>query len=62
MMEQILPESNAIIDKFKRIGVSVTNAFETQSLLQLKNDYCAKGRCLECAVGLEILKRNPIKV
>ena len=62
MMGQISPESNAIIDKFKRIGVSVTNAFETQSLLQLKNDYCAKGRCLECAVGLEILKRNPIKV
>ena len=62
MMGQISPESNAIIDKFKCIGVSVTNAFETQSLLQLKNDYCAKGRCLECAVGLEILKRNPIKV
>lgn len=61
-MEQISPESNAVIDKFKRIGVPIANAFESQSLLQLKNDYCAKGRCLECAVGLLILKTNPIKV
>lgn len=62
LLEQVGPESNAIIDKFANFGIIAQNAFETQSLLQLKNEYCAKGRCLQCAVGMELLKSNPIKV
>ena len=62
LMEQISPESNAIIDKFSAFGIASSNAFQTQSLLQLRNDYCAKSRCMECAVGVELLKTNPIKV
>ncbi|WP_310555897.1 DUF2851 family protein [Flavobacterium sp.] len=55
-LEQIAPEKNAVIDKFKSIGIASKNAFETQSLLQLKNEYCSKSKCLQCAVGLELLK------
>jgi hypothetical protein len=62
LTEQISPESNAIIDKFNSFGIATASAFETQSLLQLKNDYCNRGRCMECAVGVELLKSNPIKV
>jgi hypothetical protein len=62
LTEQISPESNAIIDKFNSFGIATTSAFETQSLLQLKNDYCNRSRCMECAVGVELLKSNPIKV
>ena len=53
---KIAPEKNAIIDKFKTIGITSKNVFETQSLLQLKNEYCNKSKCLQCAVGLELLK------
>jgi hypothetical protein len=49
-------ESNTAIDKFSAFGISSKNAFESQSLLQLKNEYCNQSRCLECAVGLELLK------
>ncbi|HMK06405.1 MAG TPA: DUF2851 family protein [Flavobacterium sp.] len=62
LLEAIAPESNAIIDKFNAFGMAAVNAYETQSLLQLKNDYCAKSRCVECAIGIELLKSNPIKV
>jgi Protein of unknown function (DUF2851) len=55
-LEQISPEKNVIIDKFKSIGIASKNAFETQSLLQLKNEYCNKSRCLQCAIGIELLK------
>lgn len=55
-LEQISPEKNVIIDKFKSIGIAAKNAFETQSLLQLKNEYCSKSKCLQCSVGLELLK------
>ncbi len=58
LVEQISAEKNAIIDKFKSIGITSKNAFETQSLLQLKNEYCNKSKCLECSVGLELLKSN----
>ena len=56
LLEQLDSEKNAIIDKYKTIGVSSKNAFESQSLLQLKNEYCNKSKCLQCSVGLELLK------
>ena len=56
LLNQVQPESNAIIDKFTSFGLKAKNAFETQALLQLKNEYCNKSRCLECAIGMELLK------
>jgi hypothetical protein len=52
----IAAEKNAVIDKFASFGLPAESAFETQSLLQLKNEYCTRGRCLECAIGIELLK------
>lgn len=57
VMQSLDPEKNAIVDKFKSIGISVKNAFEAQTLLQLKAEYCNKSRCLECAIGSELLKQ-----
>lgn len=57
MLQAIKPEKNAIIDKFSQFNIEVKSAFDTQSLLQLKNEYCANKRCLQCAVGLELLKK-----
>ncbi len=55
-LSQIAPEKNAIIDKFQIFGIKSSNAFESQSLLQLKNEYCNKSRCLDCAIGIELIK------
>lgn len=57
MLKNISPEKNAIIDKFKFFKAEAYSAYDTQSLLQLKNEYCANKRCLQCAVGLELLKK-----
>ncbi|HLA55231.1 MAG TPA: DUF2851 family protein [Flavobacterium sp.] len=56
MMASLPAEKNTIIEKFGSFGVKSKTAFETQSLLQLKNDYCNKSRCLECAIGAELMK------
>ena len=56
LLNQVKPEANAIIDKFSSFGLKAQNAFETQALLQLKNEYCNKNRCLECSIGMELLK------
>lgn len=57
-MNEVTPEKNAIIDKFKSFGISTKNAFETQTLLELKNEYCNNKSCLKCVVGMDLLKNN----
>ncbi|WP_445719834.1 DUF2851 family protein [Flavobacterium sp.] len=57
LMKSIHSEKNSIIDKFATIGVHSKNAFDSQSLLQLKKEYCDVKKCLECAVGLYLLKK-----
>lgn len=57
LMETIAPENNIIIEKFSNFGVDAKSAFESQSLLQLKNDYCNHSKCLQCAIGIQLLKQ-----
>ena len=56
LLESCKPESNSIIEGWKELNIKPANAFESQCLLQLKNEYCDKFRCLECAVGHSILR------
>ncbi|WP_173856999.1 DUF2851 family protein [Flavobacterium sp. 7E] len=56
LMHEVAPEKNAIIDKFSSFGIKSNSAFDSQSLLQLKNEYCAKSKCLDCAIGTYLLK------
>ena len=58
LLNEVSPEKNAVIDKFNFFGIETKSAFETQSLLQLKNEYCNKSKCLKCAVGIELLKKK----
>ncbi|HBD25504.1 DUF2851 family protein [Flavobacterium sp.] len=50
-------EKNVIIEKFNTFGIASKNAYESQSLLQLKKNYCDLKKCLDCAVGHSILKK-----
>lgn len=56
IMESMNPEQNAILEKFKGAGITAENAFQGQSLLQLKKEYCDKGRCLSCSIGTSLLR------
>ncbi|CAM3607750.1 DUF2851 family protein [Flavobacterium chungbukense] len=57
-MNEVAPEKNAIIDKFISFGIKSKNAFESQTLLELKNEYCNNKSCLKCAIGIDLLKNN----
>lgn len=56
LLREIAAEKNIIIEKFSNFGIKAKNALETQSLLQLKNEYCNHSKCLQCAVGIQLLK------
>ncbi|HMU47503.1 MAG TPA: DUF2851 family protein [Chitinophagaceae bacterium] len=55
-LEQTESESNSITKGFQKLGVENATAFDSQALIELKNEYCNKKRCLECGVGNMILK------
>lgn len=57
-VNEVASEKNAIIDKFNSFGINSKTAFESQTLLELKNEYCERKACLKCAIGLELLKNN----
>lgn len=57
-INEVASEKNAIIDKFNSFGIQSKSAFESQTLLELKNEYCNQKACLKCAFGLELLKNN----
>lgn len=49
-------EKNIIVDKFAALGVKANSSFESQALLQMKNNYCNQKKCLNCSIGIKILK------
>ncbi|RAJ13384.1 DUF2851 family protein [Olleya aquimaris] len=58
LMEQLKPEKNSIVDKFKTLKVDAKSALQSQAIIQLKNNYCDNNQCLKCAVGNTILTTN----
>jgi hypothetical protein len=57
LLKEVSPEKMLLL-----ISLILSNcfksAFDSQSLIQLKNEYCNKSKCLECRVGIELLKNS----
>ncbi len=58
-LEKLPPEKNSITRNWENLGVEARSAFETQALLQLKNNYCEKKKCLNCQIGNKLVKIIP---
>jgi hypothetical protein len=56
LLEYLPNENNKIVEDFSNLGVKIKTAFESQALLELKNNYCNYKKCLHCGVGNKILK------
>lgn len=55
LMYQLNPEKNTITSGFKKL-FKAENALQTQSLLQLKPNYCDVNKCLSCDIGIALLR------
>lgn len=51
----IKPEENMIIREWREVGVEADSALYTQALIELKNNYCKRRRCVECRVGSKLI-------
>lgn len=55
MMSEIKKEENSIIANFGKLGTSIKSAKDSQTFLQLYNNYCSKDKCLDCAIGASLM-------
>ena len=56
--QQIQPEKNHITTLFNQLKVPTENALDSQAIIHLKQFYCDKKLCLQCAIGHQILKHE----
>ncbi|MDB5206962.1 MAG: hypothetical protein JWR72_2037 [Flavisolibacter sp.] len=55
-LESLSAESNLITKEFLNLGVKMETAFDSQALIELKNEYCSPRKCLDCSVGNYLLR------
>ena len=56
LLQSLKPENNKVIREWKGLGMTVKDAAQSQSLLQLFNQYCTAKDCLNCAVGNRLVR------
>lgn len=57
MLNDLTPENNKIIRLWKEYDLSISSSYESQAMIQLHNNYCSQKKCLNCNVGLKVLKQ-----
>ena len=62
LIREIPSERNRIITNFTQFGIPAKNALASQGLLELKAEYCNKNRCLDCAIGANLLRKSSTKL
>ena len=58
LIRQIKIEENSIVSNFKDLTKIENTALNSQAFLQLKQQYCDKNKCLQCAVGNSLIVKN----
>jgi hypothetical protein len=57
-LEDINAEENIIMQEWKTAGIDAESAFYSQALIQLRNEYCKRRRCLDCRIGSELIRKG----
>ena len=58
LLESTPPEHNFITRSWAKAGIRAENAGDSQSLIQLRRNYCDRKDCLRCRFGCEYLKHH----
>ena len=57
LLLDIPAENNTVTRFWKQTGITARSAFDSQALLELKNEACSRKNCLFCAIGKNVLSR-----
>ncbi|WP_134091868.1 DUF2851 family protein [Olivibacter sp. XZL3] len=58
LLDELTAEKNSTTNQFSELGLDVKTAADSQALLQLKQNYCDRYKCLDCGIGLQVFKQN----
>ncbi len=56
-LEALPAEKNHITDIWEGLELKIKTAFDSQASIELYNHFCMQKKCLQCNVGIEILKK-----
>jgi Protein of unknown function (DUF2851) len=56
LLEQLPAEDNRITRLWDSIGLSVKTAFDSQASIELYNNFCTPKRCLNCQIGIALVR------
>ncbi len=56
MLEAIPAETNRVIRGFAELGIRAETASQSQALLELKGNFCDSKKCLQCRIGLDLIR------
>ncbi|MFY0628324.1 MAG: DUF2851 family protein [Reichenbachiella sp.] len=57
LLMELKSEKNKIIEEWATIDIESKNAFDSQALIGLRNDFCLKNKCLSCKIGVSLINR-----
>lgn len=61
ILEYLPAEKNSITKLWIQNGLKIKNAFDSQASIELYNNFCSKKNCLNCNIGLHILRKKEEK-
>ncbi len=56
LLDQLPAEDNRITRIFNGLGLDTGSGFESQAVIQLYNAYCSSKKCLNCSIGIHLIK------
>jgi hypothetical protein len=56
--KNIPSEKNSVINDWKKVGLKIKTALESQSLIYHFKNSCEEKNCLNCSIGFKILKES----
>jgi len=57
-LQELPPENNHIVKKWQELGIIPENAYQTQAIIHLKNQYCDPKNCLDCDIGNQLINKE----
>ncbi len=56
LLEQLPTEHNRLTDQWERLGLGIRTAFDSQAAIELYNEFCTHKKCLNCQIGVGLMK------
>ncbi len=58
LLSRVKPENNQVMRSWHAVGLNATDGGRSQALYELRESYCVSKRCLDCAIGRDLLKKE----